>query len=636
MTKIYLLLPALFVWINVCFAQTEPLSKKMLLPIQMKKSIVDIHDDFFPGITKLNPLELNPEFNRLFKLKELVEKKYPRKDNDVKAPGELSSDSVLIGHGFKGNSYGSNTPNDNTIAISNSGVLLSAINCSLNFYQTSNDSLLKSVSLQAFSDSLGLAASKYDPKVLYDPSTDRFIVVYLSGFNDSTSNIVIGFSDSSNPLGAWNLYALPGDPLLDTSWTDFPAIAVSDSELFITVNLLRNDASWQTAFKQTVIWQVNKTNGFQGDSLNMRLWYNINYDGINIRNLHPVPGGNASYGNKMFLLSNRNFSLQCDSVFLLELSNTMYDPDVDLSVSLLQLDVKYGMPPNGRQNHSSNMLATNDARALGAFFHNNQIQYVTNSVDTLTGSAAIFHGIIRNIDGQRILHGNILSEPACDFGYPNISLLDVVGDDCKSMISFDHTGISNLFPGVSAVIYSGNSLYSARRVIKSGTSYIDVLTGADRWGDYTGSQIKYNEPGKVWISGTFGTTLPIINYKINGTWIAELYAGQTTDNIQVSNSISSLQLFPNPSTANQTVFVKFNISKSSYITFSLFDMKGNETDLSFNETFGQSGKEILKRKLKAGDYEFSFSTNNLKTGTYLLQIKDHFGEQITKKIIHIK
>ena len=281
MTKIYLLLPALFVWINVCFAQTEPLSKKMLLPIQMKKSIVDIHDDFFPGITKLNPLELNPEFNRLFKLKELVEKKYPRKDNDVKAPGELSSDSVLIGHGFKGNSYGSNTPNDNTIAISNSGVLLSAINCSLNFYQTSNDSLLKSVSLQAFSDSLGLAASKYDPKVLYDPSTDRFIVVYLSGFNDSTSNIVIGFSDSSNPLGAWNLYALPGDPLLDTSWTDFPAIAVSDSELFITVNLLRNDASWQTAFKQTVIWQVNKTNGFQGDSLNMRLWYNINYDGIN-------------------------------------------------------------------------------------------------------------------------------------------------------------------------------------------------------------------------------------------------------------------------------------------------------------------------------------------------------------------
>ena len=635
MSKIYLLLPILFVWINACLAQSEPISKKMQLPLQTKKSVLDITNDFFPGITKLNPLELNPEFNRLQKIKDAVEKKYPRKENLMKGASELSSDSVLIGHNFKGNSYGNNTPNDNTLAISNSGILLSAINSSLNFYQISNDSILKSVSLQAFSDTLSLAASKYDPKVLYDPSVDRFVVVYLSGFNDSTSNIVVGFSNTSDPLGVWNLYALPGDPLADTSWTDFPAIAVSDSELFITVNLLRNDASWQTAFKQTVIWQIDKTNGYQGDSLNMRLWYNINFEGINIRNLHPVPGGNASYGNKMFLLSNRNFSLQCDSVFLLELTNTMNSPNVSLSVSLLQSDVKYGMPPNGRQNHSSNMLATNDARALGAFYNNNQIQYVANSLDTLTGSAAIFHGIISNMDGQRILHGKILSESASDFGYPNISLIETVGDDCKSMISFDHTGPLNLYPGVSAIIYSGNGLYSARRVIKTGTSYIDVLTGADRWGDYSGSQIKYNEPGKVWISGTFGTSLPVINYKINGTWIAEVFVGQTTDEIQISNSISSVQLFPNPSVGNQTVFVKFEITKSSYLTFTLFEINGKEANISFNES-NISGKDILKRKLKEGAYEFSFNTNNLKTGTYLLQISDHFGEKITKKIIHIK
>ncbi|MBL0052360.1 MAG: hypothetical protein IPP29_13025 [Bacteroidetes bacterium] len=44
-------------------------------------------------------------------------------------------------------------------------------------------------------------------------------------------------------------------------WTDFPMMALTNDELFITVNLLYPDSSWQTGFNETIIWQVNKHDG---------------------------------------------------------------------------------------------------------------------------------------------------------------------------------------------------------------------------------------------------------------------------------------------------------------------------------------------------------------------------------------
>ena len=67
--------------------------------------------------------------------------------------------------GWEGNIMGSGVPNDNDMAISNDGKIISVINSSIYIYDTLG-TLLKSVYLSTFADTLGIAASSFDPKVM--------------------------------------------------------------------------------------------------------------------------------------------------------------------------------------------------------------------------------------------------------------------------------------------------------------------------------------------------------------------------------------------------------------------------------------------------------------------------------------
>ena len=89
--------------------------------------------------------------------------------------------------------------------------------------------------------------------------------------------------------------------------------------------------------------------------------------------------------------------------------------------------------------------------------------------------------------------------------------------DNTSIISFDHTAIT-VFPGVSALTSDGLGNYSAMTTVKAGASYYNILSGNERWGDYSGSQRKYNQPGRVWVNGMWANAS-----KKNTTWIGELW-----------------------------------------------------------------------------------------------------------------
>ena len=234
------------------------------------------------------------------------------------------TDTPLVSYAFEGNPYSGSVPNDNTMAISNDGIVVAAINTNIIFYDTKTDSLLKTISLSNFSDTLSTVSKhQYDPKAIYDYQNDRFILVYLAGTKSYESDIIVAFSQTSDPLGEWNFYHLPGNPLNDTSWTDYPAISLSNDDLIITGNLLKDGGSWQTSFKQSVVWQIDRKTGFQGDSLKTKLYHDIAYNNKNIRNIHPVRGGNAFYGPEIYLLSNQNFALESDTFYFVKISGGM-------------------------------------------------------------------------------------------------------------------------------------------------------------------------------------------------------------------------------------------------------------------------------------------------------------------------
>ncbi len=520
---------------------------------------------------------------------------------------------------FEGNHYSSSVPNDNSMAVSNEGMVVSAINTNIIFYDTQNDSLLKTISLRAFSDTLSSVSSQqYDPKVIYDYQADRFIVVFLAGAGTSVStNVIIAFSSSSNPMDSWNLYSLPGNPLNDTSWSDYPAISLSNEDLFITVNLLKKGSgSWQTSFKQSIIWQIDKDKGYHGDSLVLALYSGISFQAKAIRNIHPVRGGNTFYGPNMYFLSERNFALQNDTFFLIQTYNNLSNSSLNLSVNSVLADCNYGMPPNAKQTNNK-ALATNDSRVLGAFFQNDYIQFVGNTVDTLTGHASFYHGIFSPKLTNRKIHLNILTDTLLEFAYPAISYCGTNGNSKHSIISFDYTA-RTVFAGMGAVFYEDKDLYSKPLVLKKGDTPIQVLFYLQRWGDYSASQPRYNHPGEVWTAGTYGKKVG--NFRLYGTWIAAVLNTVEEEPILVDGQDISSSVYPNPMN-NDQVKVDFVLPEDKLIEVEIVDATAKRVAL------------IFKGEAKKGRNILSFSSRALAQGIYFLLIKNKNLILKTHKII---
>lgn len=592
------------------------------------KIVKEIQDPYLVSVQNLEPpFQGNSSYSYfLQELKDSIDKVFPFSQKLLpmyKAPKGNMPDTPNVLKSFEGNLYSGSVPNDNTMAINDSGIVISSINTNIIFFDTKSDSLLKTISLNVFSDTLSHASvHQYDPKVIYDYITDRFIIVNLAGASsDNTTHIVIAFQASSDVLGPWNFYTLEGNPLNDTSWTDFPAISLSQNELFVTGNLLKYGGSWQTSFKQSVIWQVDKNSGFNGDTnLVSNLFYNIKFNGTNIRNLHPVVGGNAFYGPHAYFMSNRNFDVQNDTFFLLKTTASIAN-NPQLEVKAIKADNSYGAPPNPRQPNSKR-LATNDARVLGAFFQNNKIQFVGNTIDTASGYATIYHGIISNPSIATTASLTLFKSDTLEFGYPNISYCGRSQSEDFSLISFNYTW-SSTYPGMAAVIFGKNDEYSDYKILKTGDTYMSVLLGAlQRWGDYSGSQPKYNEPGKVWVSGTFGKKIGSAN--TYGTWIAEL---ENTNDLSYSieenikDKVIKTTIFPNPSTG-EPIEVQFYMTKTVFATVEILSINGELSEV------------IYKGVIKEGKNQITFSTSKLAPGAYLINIKG--GDKIVHSSKFVK
>ena len=530
--------------------------------------------------------------------------------------------SLNLGTNFFGNPYSSSTPTDNDIAISDSGIIVSVINTSILVYNTKTSVASPVKSLAAFTTPVNNKHQEFDPKVMYDPKADKFVIMCPVGFVDSTSKIIVGFSQTNDPNGNWNLYTLPGNPLNNNLWSDYPMISMTEKELFLTINLLYNDSSWQTGFVETVIWQMKKDSGYAGLPLGSYLHHNINFNGKAIRNLCPAKGGSKLYTPNMYFVSNRNLASQNDTVFLVEVTDTIGATTNTVISKVLVTNQPYYFPPNGRQISATQFLATNDCRNLGAFYENNKIQYVHNTNNPLNNQVTVYYGVIDNPqNASPTISGYIINNDTVDFAYPNISYAGLNNLDNTSIISFDHSS-NKIFAGVSAIKADGIGNFSDVLRIKNGTNFVNVLAGnLERWGDYSGSQRQYNKPGIVWMSGYYGYNINLVNKNKHGAWIAQLSVDPNlitnTKDFGKNNDPPAL-IFPNPA---QDIFnIDINLTQPEYLSFELYDENGKLIEL------------LLKDWVKTKTNTFSFSLKDVSSGIYFLKITGNTTNS-TKKII---
>ena len=558
---------------------------------------------------------------KLAKLKRELSIKYPRKTS--KEIFEKSTDSIptiKIENGFEGNTYNNRIPNDNTLAISNNGIIAAGINSTYLFYDSRNDSVIDQGTLHSFTAGFPQfnTVSKYDPKFIYDPNEDRFIVTFLIGTAYQNSHICVAFSSSNNPLDPWNVYLLSGNPLGTDHWTDYPAISLTKDELFITGNLLANGVSWQIGFQQSLIWQIDKYDGYSGESdLDMQIWSDIIDDTIALRNIHPAKGARELTGPNQYLLSNKNFSAESDTLYMIEITNTLNSGEASINLTKFSLSDHYFLSPNGQQSISKE-LATNDSRVLGAIIDDEWIQYVHHSMDTAYGTSGIYHGIIENYSSTPSVSGKIISDSIIDFGYPNIASTGINPNEKECIIGFNYTSPIDT-NGIACFYMNNSSIYSERNILKRGDAPINsfISGNVDRWGDYFGIQRYYSEPCKVWMSGMFGKN------SNNGSWISNVAVSDTCRTpdpiITIDPPFSDGSLFPNP--AIDWVTFDFTLDETMMVLIELYDIQGKLI------------KELYNDSAKEGENRLTFNGYSLEAGVYFIRVSSNKNSLFTKKLI---
>jgi hypothetical protein len=328
----------------------------------------------------------------------------------------------------------------------------------------------------------------------------------------------------------------------------------------------------------------------------------VDFGGAPIRNIFPVKGGAGIQGPAQYFLSVRNMASLNDSVFLIKIPDTMGAPGNAVSITALKSDLVYGFPPNGRQPGTTGKLQTNDARVLGAYAENSEIQFVSTTVEPATGADAIYHGRIANYSSAPSVQASYITVDTMDFAYPNISYVGSNGGLNTSIISFDYAGV-NHYPGVAAVMWDGAG-YSPLLEVKKGDNYIRVINDTlQRWGDYTGSQPQWNLPGHIWIVGMYG--------KLNrgySTWMAQLRS-PFVPGVGIAPATAAggmpATLYPNP--AVRFIRLRFSLKEEAQLHFALYSMNGSLVDA------------VLDAHCRKGEQEIQFNTASLAPGQYLLK-----------------
>lgn len=542
---------------------------------------------------------------QLAAMKQQVRTQFPIQSSGHEEPNRTLP-VPTVNTAFTANGSSNSVPMDNSIAISDSGMILSVSNGSIQVYNTLGE-LVKTSGLSTFAADLNLTGTnnrKFDPKVIYDPIADRFILVMLNGTNSTYSKIIVGFSETNRPDSTWNLYTLSGNPLNDTTWFDYPAISITEDEVFITGNQLYNNMSWLLGFKQSIIWQIGKAEGYSGAPLNSLLWSGIQYNNRPIRNLHAVTAGASIQGPKTYFLSNRNISPLNDTIFVLDINATIGSPNIALTINQLETDIPYGFPPNAFQRVAGQYLATNDGRVLGGFYENDNIYFASNSVDTSNGRAGIYFGHITGVDAANYqVTGQLISVDTLDFGYPNMSWSAYgSGTESNLFLTFLHSG-ENRYPGISTVFYSDNDLSPITPIMEGTAALLALSDTVERWGDYIGSQPRYNASGAVWVVGTYG-----MGSNAYRAYVAELFdplnVFANTEEQTANNQHASV--FPNPSVDYSKI--SFTLAQNKQVRIFMTDLNGREVGTLYEGTVYEGLNTV------------QFNTAHLAVGTYRIAV----------------
>ncbi|MEO0895890.1 MAG: PKD domain-containing protein [Bacteroidota bacterium] len=436
-----------------------------------------------------------------------------------------SATPVLIDD-FEGNSTNGSTPPDNHVAISDSGFIVSVTNTRIDFYNETG-TRLRRTSLGAFDAPLSVSSFAFDPRVVYDADSKKFIMCWLAGSSSARSDVVMAVSTSQDPRDPWNLYALDATLLNNGTWLDFPYLATNENEIFISGNLFTDGAG----FDQVLVYQIDKADAIAGNPLTFLTYNGVAGSNSGIFSLMPLMWGyDGSNGPEMYFISR----VAQNALDLFKLSG---DIASNPSFSVTRVTVpQINNPPNGLQLGSTELVSTGDSRMQDGFV-SDSLAHVVFGTSFENDYAGIYYIRINLFDFS--IEQTVYGQEGFDCAFPAVAPFAVSTSDPTVLIGFLRTG-ETIYPQLRAVSIDAKMDPSGSVLIKKGTTPLNTfLTGTERWGDYTGTERRHNATSpEVWVFGCYPRSASNFQGFLDG-WIGKLSDSGVPSSAPVADFSSS-------------------------------------------------------------------------------------------------
>jgi hypothetical protein len=577
---------------GVSYPMTKP-QATVFDPASLRNCEADEEEDPYVEQIKETMAEL-----RLDELKSMkkVPNPFEPKANTIDAIAPILVSSFNAPEVWSGN------PPDNTMAISNGGSIITCVNSRVAVYNSSGTNLGQWNLYDFFNYSgSGVVNDFFDPNIIYDPGSDRFVFTCCVGRTTANSKVCVAFSKTNNPLSGWWIYFLTGNPLNNSAWLDYPRIGVSSDEVFITGNL------YNPSFNQAVIYQIPKTSGYAGGTINWKYWYNIAGSPFAIT---PISSGtNTNYGPYFYLVAHATGSGSTTKLY--KITNTYASGASSITYNSIST-AAWQIGSNAAQSGTTQKLDVGDGRAISGFMANGLIHYVFHSAVSGSSFNRIHYHRL-NPTTLSVSSFNIYST-GYDLCYPSVAWAGASTSttDKGVIISFQYSNGSN-FPGVGALNCDDAFGVSSWIYCGAGTGNVTLTgnsTGVSRWGDYTGICRKRNSsPVRVWGGASYGNTSHQWTAKIFQLGLTN-FSGGNNDRSNLAEGASPVkaEIYPNP-TNNGYFNITVASGSPSKIGVIMYDVAGK---LQHDETFeGDFGAENNRIAVK---------TNNLPAGLYFVRV----------------
>lgn len=312
-------------------------------------------------------------------------------DTSAAAATRAPNANPAIDTRFDGAFDGGWTPPDPTFAVGR-GHVVSIINLQVAFYTKSGVLASGPFSLPSFFGVPG-GFSTFDPLSLYDPFTDRFILMVAADNGSAKdSRFYIAFSQTNDPTLPWNKYFIRNDAgqdgtpgALPDNWADYPSAGLDRLALYMTANMFARTGG----FSNVTLFTIDKDAGYAGTPL---------------RTTHLIDVRTASNGSPFRLRpafvpqvtpNDEYFLVHADQTFgstlnLFRLTGDRFKTPA-LAPSAIALGGTYFPPGRGRQpGGTQHAVDTLGANVWNAYYRDGSL-WTAQAVQGTQGAAAWIH-----------------------------------------------------------------------------------------------------------------------------------------------------------------------------------------------------------------------------------------------------